>query len=394
MADYPEPTAWQNFSDGIFFRLSSIFKSVLKAVFDSLSSEDSPVADFPKNANWNDQLFQHNASQLLSAVDKGFGKVVYGSPSEELLFQLRRSAVFFSAHKTFSQVKELGDLMIRPDGTIRPWAEFRRMAAPLVQKYNITWLKAEYDAAQRSARAAKDYQKALRDMDLYPNLKYLSSLASNPRDSHKKFYGLVRPVDDPVWALILPPSDWGCKCSVEQTTDPVTSIPEDFEMPKGPFANNPAISGELFSQEHPYFQKTGNLDSRANIEIDKGLQALVRDAAREKLIDKTVSNGAFKINFSITGIKEAANNPHREKVKKNLLLADPERLLKIIKEANYEGYAPNNKESKRHVKNYHYFSFRLAGQETSYFVMEERTGGEGLTLYSVVERLKENDLLK
>jgi phage gp29-like protein len=250
---YPEPTLWENFSDGITTRLSRVFKDALKSIYDTFSQSE-PVED----RNYlNPELFNYTANRLLKAVDKGFGKVNYGDPSEELLFQLRRSAVFFSANKTITQVEELTDLLITPEGTIRQFSEFSRLARPVLQKYNLNWLRTEYNAAIASARAAKDYKKAQEDIEIYPNLKYMPSVSADPRDSHKKFYGLILPVNDPFWIHGLPPSDWNCKCWTQQTDEEVTPAPTDYEIPKGVFANNPAVSGELFSKDHPYFQAVG-----------------------------------------------------------------------------------------------------------------------------------------
>lgn len=381
MADYPDPSAFQNFQDGLVSRLSKLFKNALKNFYERYQTEtNSPL-------EMGEELFEHTASKLLAGVDKGFGKVNYGDPSEELLFQLRRSALFFSAHKTYLQVKELGDLLIREDGTIRPFAEFRKMARPLIQQYNLQWLRVEYNAAVASARAAKDYQKALQDIDIYPNLKYMPSVSATPRDSHKKFYGLILPVQHPFWRHGLPPSDWECKCWVEQTDEDATQAPTDYEIPKGPFANNPAISGELFSADHPYFLKTGNPEESENWQIIRAFQKTVKETARKGLAGNTVSNGAFNINFTVRGIKEAANQPHAEPFKKLLLLNDPKRLTAALGDAEYLGSEPNRKEKNYQVRAYHYFRIRV-GESDSYAVMQETEPGK-LTFYSIVDRLKE-----
>ena len=56
----------------------------------------------------------------------------YGDPNFELLQNLRQSVVFFAANKTFVQASELATLLIKQDGTIRPFAEFKKAAEPLL----------------------------------------------------------------------------------------------------------------------------------------------------------------------------------------------------------------------------------------------------------------------
>lgn len=46
----------------------------------------------------------------------------------------------------------------------------------------------------------------------------MPSPSAEPRQTHKRWYGLVRPVDDPIWQTIMPPNGYGCLCWVKQLT--------------------------------------------------------------------------------------------------------------------------------------------------------------------------------
>ncbi len=66
-----------------------------------------------------------------------------------------------------------------------------------------------------------------------PYLQYLPSLSTNKRDSHTAYYGLVRPVDDPIWQSIFPPNGFGCKCRTKQLTKEQAQKILDEQAEKG-----------------------------------------------------------------------------------------------------------------------------------------------------------------
>ena len=68
----------------------------------------------------------------------------------------------------------------------------------------------------------------------------------NPRDSHAKYAGHVYRKDDPIWHKIFPPSDFGCKCSVENCDEPPEKSPARVELPDSGFHFDPAHAFEDF----------------------------------------------------------------------------------------------------------------------------------------------------
>ena len=98
----------------------------------------------------------------------------------------------------------------------------------------------------RMAAAVGRYQ-AGRDPDIeerFPCWRYIGSTAANPRDSHARYAGHVYRKSDPVWHRIFPPSDFGCKCTVEDCDDPAEIAPTDIEDAESGFKFDPA---EAFS---------------------------------------------------------------------------------------------------------------------------------------------------
>lgn len=107
-------------------------------------------------------------------------------------------------------------------------------------------LKIIFETNMRSARAAGRWTRIQDEKDDLPFLKYMQSTAAKRRHEHQKYYGLIRPVEDPIWNTIFPPNGYGCKCWVMQITqqqaeregisEPISNIDdvqESFRHPHG-----------------------------------------------------------------------------------------------------------------------------------------------------------------
>lgn len=116
------------------------------------------------------------------------------------------------------------------DGT--PFHQFKKQLLPSLAKKG--WLAKDFDNAKdyerylgrrlktiyhtnkQTAYAAGRWQRIQNSKERMPYLQYMPSLSTHQRDEHKRYYGLVRPVDDPIWASIFPPNSFGCKCWTKQ----------------------------------------------------------------------------------------------------------------------------------------------------------------------------------
>lgn len=100
----------------------------------------------------------------------------------------------------------------------------------------------------RMAAAVGQYQAGM-DPDIkerFPCWRYVGSTALNPRDSHARYAGKVYRKDDPIWHTIFPPSDFNCKCSVEDCDEEPDKTPEKIEPPESGFEFDPAHAFEEF----------------------------------------------------------------------------------------------------------------------------------------------------
>jgi len=165
--------------------------------------------------------------------------------------QVKYHNSLFSAFKSNNQTTTLRHLKVASKA--KSFTDFKNAAMTVTNDYNKTWLKSEYRAAKSRIRGAKMFRQAQDDADLYPNIKYLPSVAADPREEHKQFYYVVRPLNDPFWNTHLPPSTWGCQCQWTTTDERVTGMPDDIPSPDPGFDINTGKAGRVFSQSHPYF---------------------------------------------------------------------------------------------------------------------------------------------
>ncbi|MGA0556543.1 ADP-ribosyltransferase [Larkinella sp. VNQ87] len=260
-----------------FININALTKKALKNVFDGF---DGLIET---------NLFSITYLALSSAVDVGFGKLRYGKPNQAFIEQLKQSGAWFAGQKTYQQQKDLAALLVSSDGkTKRPWKEFEQAAQGVIENYNSRWLKTEYNTAIRSARVVSQWSEWQANSDLYPNLKYLPSRAATPREEHKPYYGVVRPIDDDFWVKHLPPSAYNCLCGVEPTDEDVTPVPDDGPAPAPGLDNNPAITGELFNIDtSPY--KEG-IDAKTK----KELKAEAERLAKQLDYDTLNANDEFR----------------------------------------------------------------------------------------------------
>lgn len=181
--------------------------------------------------------------------------LVYFAKNDELTAALSESASWFAANKSYWLASELAKLITNEQGNRVTFAQFSKAAEPVLGKYNQKWLRTEYNTAIRAARTASNYEKYLKDADLYPNLTYTRSRAASPRESHLMYVGITRPINDAFWTDHMPPLDWNCLCSVKQSSSQVTDLKEDMPKPASGLGHNVYKTRELFGSSHPYFRR-------------------------------------------------------------------------------------------------------------------------------------------
>lgn len=291
------------------------FEKILKDVFDGTDDEEIMKP-----------LFIKTFAKINDAVDAGF-PIAYNTEDAILLRSLKENIAVFSAFKSNHQASAMHELLINSNGERRDWGSFYNEAKQINPRYNSNWLRTEYDMAQRQARSAQLWSNFQRDKDVYPNLKYLPSLSPNPRDSHKKWYGVVKPIDDAFWTNAFPPNGWNCKCRVEQTRDDADETEIEAPAPIKGIDGNAGKSKNIYSRDHSFIEDCKNKEevkkylsilrenNTAVIKMKVGKNAVMIDANADSddlyknLIFAKATVEMFKKDFEINDHIEGRKNP-------------------------------------------------------------------------------------
>lgn len=256
-------------ADDYSINVNDLVNRAIRELYDDKTKRDELI---------NRNLFEATYTPLVTAINAEL------APTNDSAFinQFSENTAIFSAFKNHLQTKEIVALLVDENGKLKPFYKFKKDALQVSQKYNVEWLKTEYNQAVRTARTAanlKDWEKTL---DLYPNLEYMDTTANEPRESHKIYVGTILPFHHVWWIKHMPPNEWGCQHSVRPTDKVVTPVPDgDYNSPG--FDNNPAETAQFVDVKETAYYKNTEAKQRKSIisEAEKLLKAIADEKAAE-----------------------------------------------------------------------------------------------------------------
>jgi len=199
------------------------------------------------------KLYSQIAQHLGEGVRMGFGS---SDPNSIMLEDLVDNVYYFSAAKTFQQVKQMQEAIIGSNGHRVPYSEFKKTAFEIFDTYNTDWLKTEYNTAVGQSQNAELWENIMRDAELFPILTYITT-------QDERVCPICAPLDrftaratDSIWGKIMPSNHYNCLCTVVQQEDGValsTNKPDIENIPPE-FQFNPGESRMVFPPSHPYFK--------------------------------------------------------------------------------------------------------------------------------------------
>lgn len=266
-----------------------------------------------KPEDLNEELFRKTVGELEKGFKQGYRKslteISFDDMDYNFLTQIRSNLYNFAGAKSYQQLRDLNNLLIDKKGRLVPFSKFRsevesyRQAAMKINsRYNDNWLKSEYHNAVNQSLGARRWKEFEDTADLFPNLEYRTAGDSRVRRDHRRLEGTIRPIDDEFWNRYYPPNDWGCRCRARPTDRPATKGKTAKIQMKEMFDNNTAVSGSLFTENHPYFHQQridmnrvrGRVDEFGlfeHIKMQKDLLAQLKEA--HEVIDRLNNRGGF-----------------------------------------------------------------------------------------------------
>ena len=239
------------------------------------------------------ELWQYYYKHLNKALAEGYSPTIEET-NTELVTSLKHNLARFSAFKETSFKQQI-EASLTKNGKVLSWQEFKAEANKLNIEYNRRWLQTEYNQTVANALSAQKYEEYIANKRIYPNLTYHAVHDERTRETHRAWDGLTLPVEHSFWKTHLPPNDWGCRCYVEPTANPVTEGVRTEDVPiKESFANNPALSGEIF----PIIPYAKGMSEKAVKEVEKQVEKRLGKLGEnyiEKVIKEYPNGGKISI---------------------------------------------------------------------------------------------------
>ncbi len=194
--------------------------------------------------------------ELIKPIDKTFGVGIdYDSPDYAMREILKRNVWQFSVAKNYNDNARLNNLLLRPDGSLRPWSDFKREAGFVVGQSN-RYLQTEYDTIVAGAQMSRLWQEIQRDKHIFPYVQLKVVLDGRTSEICSPLHDLIFEVDDPVLEYYFPPNHFNCRTTAIKLRYGKPS--DNFKLPKIPeaFQNNVGQTGEIFTKQNTYIENT------------------------------------------------------------------------------------------------------------------------------------------
>jgi hypothetical protein len=193
-------------------------------------------------------LFEYLSNFLQDAIT-----VAWNAPDPALRAHLEANVQHFSGFKTYQVQQEMTRKLFDVEGKIVDFVAFKREALAVNQLYNVDYLQAEYELAVAGAQMASKWA----EFEPGALLQYRTVGDNLVRPEHVAYDNVTLPAGHSWWLSHYPPNGWRCRCDVVELGPDAERTPDHKleALPNVPkmFARNVGKTGEVFGQEHPYF---------------------------------------------------------------------------------------------------------------------------------------------
>jgi SPP1 gp7 family putative phage head morphogenesis protein len=305
---FPQPATGEN-----AYKTSMGRIAVANIDYASLDSEFEQMLTDLYNGNITENelhtAFYLKLSEVLQgSISEGYKVTIdYNSPDALLIQHLQTNLFALSAAKTYDELVELRDLLTDADGNVRTFQDFKTDAATVGYKYNVTYLKAEYDTAIGSAQMASKWVQINAEKDILPNLQYKAVQDDRTREEHARIHNVIFPIDDPFWDYYYPLNGIKCRCYVIQvdntnTDNKISSADASALMAE---KTPPYMKGNvgkekiIFNDKHPYNEslptgKVSELSAVKNYGMKTGAKIYEQQSKLPQKAKNLQSNADYK----------------------------------------------------------------------------------------------------
>lgn len=236
-------------------------QTLLNAALERIyKGEINPQTEIEEN------LFEAFRQVLNEAVDQAFPGITASDPDYDFYEELRSNNDVFAAFKTHKMQNEIAAELLDGDGVLKSFSQWRKDVESIVDHHTEHYLRVEYDTAVIRAHHAAEWRQFEREREILPRLKWIPSTSVTPRESHMVFWNRVFEMNDPILNIHRPGDEWGCKCGLSATDEPATDnsgVAGKGSAHDPGLGGNPGITGQIFSDDHPYIADAGRGAAKA-----------------------------------------------------------------------------------------------------------------------------------
>ncbi len=203
-------------------------------------------------------IVKRTGEELVKGVNTGYGilqGVDFDSPDYVMREYLKKNIWKFSVAKNYNDCIRISNLLIRQDGSLRPWNEFKKEAFRVVGDSN-RYLKTEYDTIVASAQMSRLWNEIQRDKHIFPFVQFLVVMDGHTSEICSPLHNVIVKVDDPKLAYYFPPNHFNCRTTVKKLRS--GRVTQEISWPIIPeaFQNNPGETGLIFTDKNAYIENT------------------------------------------------------------------------------------------------------------------------------------------
>lgn len=207
-----------------------------------------------------DHIFRETLRLFNEAAAKGFTDSDWPDVPDEFINQIRTNNAIWSAFRVHRMQNDIASKLLDENGQLKKFDRWVEDIKGMTNHYVGPWLRTEYNTAVLRAHQAADWKHFEAEADIFPNVRWMPTTSPQQDPLHRQYWEkkLTLPVNHPFWEQHRPGDRWNCKCTLQQTDDPVNDevIRDFYPVPQQPgLDNNPADDGKLFSDSHPYIAK-------------------------------------------------------------------------------------------------------------------------------------------